>query len=207
MPCCNRSSIGGSSRTRAFGRPAARRSTSPTPRSWPGSRSIGACRRLSVSASRCRWTLAARSRRRPRQVCREGFHKGPNAFVQAYGSDRLDASLLIIPLVGFFAAARPSRRRHGRSHPPTSWRDGFVERYDTSRTDDGLPPGEGAFLPCTFWYADNLAPMGRHDEAAELFDRLLGLRSDLGLSGRGVRPTAAAARRQLTRKRSRTSRW
>jgi GH15 family glucan-1,4-alpha-glucosidase len=115
------------------------------------------------------------------QVCAKGFDPGLNAFVQAYGSKNLDASVLMIPLVGFLpgddprvagtAAAIQQRLAHG----------GFVARYDSKATDDGLPAGEGAFLPCTFWLADNLILQGRRDEATAIFDRLLGLCNDVGL--------------------------
>ena len=85
--------------------------------------------------------------------------------------------------------------------------DGFVLRYDTADGDDGLPPGEGAFLPCTFWLVDALALLGRRDEAQALFDRVASLRNDVGLLSRGVRPGRAAGSSATSRRRSATSGW
>jgi GH15 family glucan-1,4-alpha-glucosidase len=116
-----------------------------------------------------------------RQVCEFGFDPAMNSFVQAYGSKALDASLLNIPLVGFLPPTDPRVRGTVAAVEKHLMRRGFVARYDTSLTDDGLPPGEGTFLPCTFWYADNLALMGRKEEATEHFERLLALRNDVGL--------------------------
>ena len=83
---------------------------------------------------------------------------------------------------GWWARPRPSAR--------DLMNDGFIARYDTAETEDGLPPGEGAFLPCTFWYADNLALQGRNDEAAQVFERLLALRNDVGLLSEEYDPVA-----------------
>ena len=116
-----------------------------------------------------------------REVCDQGFDRKRNAFVQAYGSDALDASVLMIPLVGFLPATDPRMVGTVEAIRAELMHDGFVARYDTHRTEDGLPAGEGTFLPCTFWFADNLALQGRRQEAADLFDRLLALRNDVGL--------------------------
>jgi GH15 family glucan-1,4-alpha-glucosidase len=116
-----------------------------------------------------------------RQVCAKGFHRKRNTFVQAYKSEALDASLLTIPLVGFLPADDPRVTGTVAAIENDLMRDGFIARYDTKMTEDGLPPGEGTFLPCTFWYADNLAMQGRREEATAIFDRLLGLRNDVGL--------------------------
>jgi GH15 family glucan-1,4-alpha-glucosidase len=116
-----------------------------------------------------------------RQVCAKGFDRKRNTFVQAYKSDALDASLLTIPLVGFLPADDPRVTGTVAAIEKDLMRDGFVARYDTKVTEDGLPPGEGTFLPCTFWYADNLATQGRREEATALFARLLDLRNDVGL--------------------------
>jgi GH15 family glucan-1,4-alpha-glucosidase len=117
------------------------------------------------------------------EVCERGFDRKLNAFVQSYGSDELDAALLMIPLVGFLPAS--DRRMQGtvRAIEEGLMSHGFVRRYAThpSGEVDGLPAGEGAFLPCTFWLADNYALMGRREEAVKLFERLLALRNDLGL--------------------------
>jgi GH15 family glucan-1,4-alpha-glucosidase len=116
------------------------------------------------------------------QVCREGFHPGRNAFVQSYGSDLLDASLLMIPLVGFLPATDPRVVGTVEAIQSELVHDGFVHRYDTGAENvDGLPPGEGVFLPCTAWLADNLALQGRRCEARAVFDRLLDVRNDVGL--------------------------
>ncbi len=116
-----------------------------------------------------------------REVCEHAYDADRRTFTQSYGSKGLDAATLMIPVVGFL--------------PPTDERvigtveaiqreitvDGFVLRYDTREANDGLPPGEGAFLPCSFWLADCLTLIGRHDEARALFDRLAGLANDVGL--------------------------
>ncbi len=115
------------------------------------------------------------------QVCSEGFSKKRNAFVQYYGSELLDASLLMMPLVGFLPADDPRVAGTVEAIQRDLMKDGFVKRYDTGSSVDGLPPGEGAFLPCTFWLVDNLYLIGRQDEARELFERLLGLCNDVGL--------------------------
>jgi GH15 family glucan-1,4-alpha-glucosidase len=115
------------------------------------------------------------------QVCREGYNARLGSFVQYYGSRQLDASLLFIPLVGFLPPSDPRVAGTVEAIRKHLCHDGFVARYDTSSDVDGLPAGEGAFLPCTFWLADNLILLGRQDEARELFERLLGLRNDVGL--------------------------
>jgi len=115
------------------------------------------------------------------QVCGKGYDRARNTFVQAYGSQALDASLLMIPLVGFLPATDPRMLGTVSAIGTHLMRDGFVARYDTQVTNDGLPPGEGTFLPCTFWYADNLALQGRRSEAREIYNRLLGLANDVGL--------------------------
>jgi len=118
------------------------------------------------------------------EVLREGFDERLGSFVQYYGSDRLDANLLMIPLVGFLPADDPRVVGTVDAIRRELVRDGLVERYraDAENVDvDGLPPGEGAFLPCSFWLVEVLALQGRKDEAVELFHRLLSLRNDLGL--------------------------
>jgi GH15 family glucan-1,4-alpha-glucosidase len=114
-------------------------------------------------------------------VCRHGYDEQMGSFVQYYGSRLLDASLLMIPLVGFLPATDPRMIGTVRAVEQHLVTDGFVARYQTVPEVDGLPPGEGAFLPCTFWLADNLSLQGRHAEAREIFDRLLAIRNDVGL--------------------------
>jgi GH15 family glucan-1,4-alpha-glucosidase len=115
------------------------------------------------------------------EVCERGYDPERRTFTQYYGSRELDASVLNIPLVGFLPGddERVSgtidavRRELGR--------DGFVSRYSTAITDDGLPGDEGQFLACSFWLVNALARNGRVDEARALFERLIGLANDLGL--------------------------
>ena len=117
------------------------------------------------------------------EVCDQGFDAERNAFVQFYGGSQLDASLLMIPLVGFLPATDPRMRGTVEAVQRELSVDGLVLRYhpEGSADVDGLPPGEGAFLACSFWLADNLALMGRQREAREQFERLLSLRNDVGL--------------------------
>ncbi|HWA88156.1 MAG TPA: glycoside hydrolase family 15 protein [Opitutus sp.] len=116
-------------------------------------------------------------------VCAQGFHRGRNAFTQYYGSDLLDASLLMAPLVGFLAADDPRMIGTIEAIQRELVSDRLVYRYHPEKSGavDGLPPGEGAFLPCTFWLADCLYLVGRKQEARELFGHLLTMRSGLGL--------------------------
>ena len=114
-------------------------------------------------------------------VCRHGFDEDLGSFVQSYGSKNLDASLLLVPLVGFLP---PSDRRVRGTIEKIARdlvRDGFVQRYNTSTAADGLPPGEGVFLPCSFWLADNYVLLGQKQAARKLFEKLLRLRNDVGL--------------------------
>jgi GH15 family glucan-1,4-alpha-glucosidase len=123
-----------------------------------------------------------------------GFDAGRGSFVQSFGSRELDASLLLIPLVGFLPANDPRVLGTVAAIERDLLHDGFVERYDTSDRCDGLPPGEGAFLACSFWLADNYALQGRTADARALFDRLLALRNDIGLLAEEYDPVA---RRQV----------
>jgi GH15 family glucan-1,4-alpha-glucosidase len=123
-------------------------------------------------------------------VCRHGYDAEIGAFVQFYGSKLLDASLLMIPLVGFLPCEDGRVRGTVQAIERHLARDGFVARYHTEPDVDGLPPGEGAFLPCSFWLADNLALLGRRTEARELFERLLAVRNDVGLLSEEYDPDA-----------------
>jgi GH15 family glucan-1,4-alpha-glucosidase len=132
-----------------------------------------------------------------REVCERGFDRELNSFTQSYDSKRLDASLLVIPLVGFLPPDDSRVLGTVAAVERELFRDGFIYRYagdDEQHRVDGLPAGEGAFLPCTFWLVDNFALQGRLDEAEALFDRLLSLRNDLGLLGEEWDPQT---RRQL----------
>jgi len=114
-------------------------------------------------------------------VCAKGFLANKNSFVQSYGSDALDASLLVLSLTGFLPHDDARVRGTVAAIERDLMADGFVLRYRTDAGADGLPPGEGAFLPCSFWLVDNYAQQGRRQEAQALFDRLLSLRNDVGL--------------------------
>ena len=123
-------------------------------------------------------------------ICASGFDPGRNSFLQSYGARELDASLLLIPLVGFLPPEDPRVRGTLAAIERDLLVDGFVRRYDTSDSPDGLPPGEGAFLACSFWLADNYVLQGRRAEARALFDRLLALRNDVGLLAEEYDPVA-----------------
>ncbi|MEZ0167602.1 glycoside hydrolase family 15 protein [Microvirga sp. TS319] len=124
------------------------------------------------------------------EVCERGFDPQRGAFVQAFGSQYLDASTLVIPIVGFLPVTDPRMQSTIAVIERDLIRDGFVLRYDTGKTKDGLPPGEGAFLVCSFWLAENYSLQGRHDEARDLFERLLTLRNDVGLLAEEYDPAA-----------------
>jgi GH15 family glucan-1,4-alpha-glucosidase len=129
-----------------------------------------------------RWRATRRAIRE--EILSSGFNAELGSFVQYFGSDRLDASLLLIPLVGFLPADDPRVVGTVAAVERGLMRDGLVERYradDENVGVDGLPPGEGVFLACSFWLAAVLAQQGRLDHAIELFERLLSLRNDLGL--------------------------
>jgi GH15 family glucan-1,4-alpha-glucosidase len=115
-------------------------------------------------------------------VCRNGFDTDLNSFVQYYGSKHLDASLLMMAIVGFLPANDPRIRGTVEAIERNLLsKDGFVNRYTLDPKVDGLPHGEAAFLPCTLWLADNYALQGRHADAREIFERVLAVRNDLGL--------------------------
>src|SRR5215210_4528301 len=116
-----------------------------------------------------------------REVCERGYDAERNTFTQSYGSRGLDAATLLIPAVGFLPPDDARVIGTVEAVQREICVDGFLLRYDTRETDDGLPPGEGAFLPCSFWLADCLTLIGRYDEARALFDRLTGLANDVGL--------------------------
>jgi len=127
------------------------------------------------------------------EVCRKGFDTEIGSFVQSYGSKELDASLLQIPIVGFLPADDPRVIGTVSAIERDLMRDGFVMRYLTETAPDGLPPGEGAFLACSFWLVDAYVLQRRWDEANALFERLVGLCNDVGLLSEEYDP----ARRRL----------
>jgi GH15 family glucan-1,4-alpha-glucosidase len=124
------------------------------------------------------------------QVCQKGFHRDLGAFVQAYDSNELDASALLMPTVGFLPPEDPRVIGTIAAIERKLLRNGFVLRYDTGTADDGLPTGEGAFLACSFWLADAYVMLGRRDDARRLFERLMSLRNDLGLLSEQYDPHA-----------------
>jgi GH15 family glucan-1,4-alpha-glucosidase len=115
------------------------------------------------------------------EILERGFSTRLNSFTQVYDGDQLDASLLLIPRTGFLEADDPKVIGTVAAIERDLVVDGLVQRYNTQTSADGLPPGEGVFLACSFWLADNFAYQGRMDEARALFERLLGLANDLGL--------------------------
>lgn len=114
-------------------------------------------------------------------VCHKGYNSQLGSFTQAYGSDQLDASLLLIPQVGFLPYEDPRIRGTIQAIEKHLMQDGFVLRYRTEQTNDGLPEGEGVFLACSFWMVSALRMLGREQDAKALFERLLALRNDVGL--------------------------
>jgi GH15 family glucan-1,4-alpha-glucosidase len=115
------------------------------------------------------------------EVCARAFDTRIGSFVQSYDSEHLDASLLLMPCVGFLPADDPRVRGTVAAIESRLLVDGFVMRYDTGRSRDGLPPGEGAFLACSFWLVDAYGLQGRWQDARSLFERLIGLCNDVGL--------------------------
>jgi GH15 family glucan-1,4-alpha-glucosidase len=115
------------------------------------------------------------------EVCREGYDRERNTFVQYYGGRSVDGALLMLPLVGFLPADDPRVAGTVAAVQAELSLDGLVRRYIPDKEVDGLPEGEGVFLACSFWLVDNLALLARRDEARRLFERLLGLCNDLGL--------------------------
>jgi GH15 family glucan-1,4-alpha-glucosidase len=151
-------------------------------------RAIKAAEKYELPAALEHWRDVRR--RIHEDVCANGFNTERGSFVQAYGSRQLDASLLLIPLVGFLPMDDPRIRATIEAIGRELMIDGLVHRYHTTATNDGLPPGEGAFLACSFWYVDNLMLLGRNVEARELFERLLTLRNDVGLLAEEYDPRA-----------------
>jgi GH15 family glucan-1,4-alpha-glucosidase len=114
-------------------------------------------------------------------VCAQAWDGKRNSFMRSYGSDDLDASLLLLAPIGFLKPDDPRYRATVEAIEGDLVVDGFVLRYDTERTEDGLPAGEGVFLACSFWLVDAYLMLGRREEAERLFARLVGLCNDVGL--------------------------
>jgi GH15 family glucan-1,4-alpha-glucosidase len=125
-----------------------------------------------------------------REVCHRAFDPRLGAFTQSYESRTLDASLLLMPLVGFLPFTDPRVRGTIEAIERELMPDGLVLRYHTEQLNDGLPPGEGAFLACSFWMVSALNLLGRRRDAERLFERILSLRTDLGLLAEEYDPNA-----------------
>jgi GH15 family glucan-1,4-alpha-glucosidase len=124
------------------------------------------------------------------EVCERAFDPELGTFVQAYGSKQLDASLLLVPCVGFLPVSDPRIANTIAAIERRLLNDGFVMRYSTTEVEDALPPGEGAFLACSFWLVDVYLLQGRIDDAERLFQKLLDLRNDVGLLSEQYDPRA-----------------
>jgi GH15 family glucan-1,4-alpha-glucosidase len=142
-------------------------------------RAVRLAERFGLDAPLERWTQVRDEIHR--EVCERGYDADRRTFTQYYGSRELDASVLNIPLVGFLAGSDERVTGTIDAVSRELGRDGFVSRYSTDQTDDGLPGDEGQFLACSFWLVSALAANGRPDEARVLFERLVGLTNDLGL--------------------------
>jgi GH15 family glucan-1,4-alpha-glucosidase len=142
-------------------------------------RSVRDAERFKLEAPLGRWRQV-RDRIRD-TICKCGFDRRRNTFTQSFGSSELDASLLLMPIVGFLPPDDPRVRGTVAAIERELMVDGFVRRYRSKTEVDGLPPGEGVFLPCSFWLADSYTLQNRDAEARALFERLLSLRNDVGL--------------------------
>ena len=140
------------------------------------------------------------------EVCTRGFDRQIGSFVQSYGSKELDASLLLLPTMGFLPATDPRMRGTVEAVERRLFVDGFVLRYDPRQPMTACPAGEGAFLACSFWLADAYVLMQRLDDARRLFERLLAFRNDVGLLAEEY-DTGRDGWWATFRRRSRTSRW
>ena len=123
-------------------------------------------------------------------ICRLGFDKTLGSFVRSYGSKQLDASLLLLPAIGFLPPDDPRIIGTVEAVEHALVTDGLVRRYNTEAAKDGLPAGEGVFLACSFWLVDAYIMLGRRDDALRLFERLLSLRNDVGLLSEEYDPYA-----------------
>ena len=142
-------------------------------------RGIHAVEQFNLSGPVDRWRLIRQAIHD--EVCERGFDRELGSFVQSYGSKELDASLLLLSTVGFLPPEDPRIQGTIAAVEKHLLVDGFLRRYDTRTTDDGLPEGEGVFLACSFWLCDAYVLAGRVDEARALCERLLSLRNDVGL--------------------------
>jgi GH15 family glucan-1,4-alpha-glucosidase len=149
-------------------------------------RAIHSAERCGLEGPVAHWR--ALRQRMHEEICARAFDPELGSFVQAYGSRQVDASLLLLPLVGFLPATDERILGTVRAIEKRLLVDGFVYRYDSALTDDGLPPGEGAFLACSFWLADNYLLQGRQGDARKLFAKLLAVSNDVGLLSEEYHP-------------------
>ncbi len=155
-------------------------------------RGIKAAKELNLDADLPRW-MAVRDQIRA-DILSRGYNTSLGAFTQSYDSDVLDASNLLLPLVGFIAPDDPRMRSTvDRTIEHLTNRQGFVYRYHANDTDDGLTGGEGTFTICTLWLVDNLAMQGRVDEARSLFERVLSYSGRLGLFSEEIDPNGSGS--------------
>jgi GH15 family glucan-1,4-alpha-glucosidase len=124
------------------------------------------------------------------EICSQGYNEKLGSFVQSYGSDQLDASLLLMPMTGFLPAADPRVIGTLKAIEQQLMSGGLVLRYNTATSSDGLPPGEGVFLACSFWMVRALQLQGRDEDARKLFERVLSLANDVGLLAEEYDPAA-----------------
>ena len=151
-------------------------------------RAIKAVEAFGLSGPVDQWrTVRARIRE---DICNNGIDPERNCFVQYYGAKGADAALLLMPEVGFLPPEDPRVQATVAAIERELMADGLVLRYRTEEHVDGLPPGEGPFLACSFWLADVYSLLGRHDEAERLFEHLLSFRNDLGLLAEEYDPRA-----------------
>jgi GH15 family glucan-1,4-alpha-glucosidase len=153
-------------------------------------RAVKSAERLGLAGPVERWRALRHEIRE--EVCRRGYDGAQGTFTQSYGSPEVDASLLMIPLVGFLPPDDPRVVGTVEAIERGLTDGGLILRYRTERsaTDDGLPPGDGAFLPCSFWLVDTLVLLGQRERAQRLFDRLLSLRNDVGLLPEEYEPSS-----------------
>jgi GH15 family glucan-1,4-alpha-glucosidase len=151
-------------------------------------RALKSCEDFGFSGDTTRWRALRDEIHR--EICERGYDPRRNTFVQHYGGRALDASLLLIPQTGFLPTDDPRVAGTVAAIERELLHEGFVLRYSTDEVDDGVGGAEGSFLVCSFWLADAYAMLGRLEEATELFERLLGVRNDLGLLAEEYDPIA-----------------
>ncbi len=151
-------------------------------------RAIRAAEHGWISGDPARWTTLREKIHA--QVCQQGFDADINSFVQFYGSKHLDASVLMMPLVGFLPPDDPRVIGTVKAIETHLMENGFVGRYTQDEAVDGLPHGEGKFLACSFWLADNYVLQRREEDAVRMFERLLDIRNDVGLLSEEYDPVA-----------------